>query len=84
MTPIQMAAKFFDARDIVRKMTGLRYHEIVGPWRDHLRDKKPNFVQAAIPMMKKLQDEGKVVGVEIVLAACADLADEEDKKAVKR
>lgn len=62
MNAIQMAAKIYDMRDILKTFDGDRYLELEGPYigaiRNVMDSDKCNSIQAAMKVAEKLEKEG--------------------------
>lgn len=75
MNPVQMASRFYDARDALRRVL-TDYDRVVEPWRRLLRPAGDDFLSRAITLMQAAKAEGSGEAITVILAACADLADE--------
>lgn len=83
--PVQIAARFYDARDSLRATLGQRYPSFIASWKAHLRDvmvaKQLDAVAAALVLCQAAQHAESSSGhlTMCILAAAVDVVEPEGK-----
>lgn len=82
MNQVQMAAKFYDARDALKRLLGDQYETHAQPWRELLRKvmqaNRVDVMPAALMLLKDTASDG--MGMMWILAATADECDQPGAK----
>ncbi len=77
MNAMQVAARFYEARDICRRLWGAEYARKIGPWMEQLRSvmirHELQALDAAKTLLEYYNQHGNGFAMMFVLAACVEL-----------